>query len=132
MKTLNIGICNNGTFNSDEIMITNLIAPKVPRKLHSCVFKLCARISQPFVEPGCRSGLEIHLLNMMKEAMDFDLSTSCSNKERGEIINGSWSDLLADIRADTCDIIVGAFFPDYEVHEDFGITFPYYHNQYTW
>lgn len=54
--------------------------------------------------------------------------------ERGEIIEYGvgWSHLLGQIRNGDCDFIVGGFFPDHEVHNDFGPTFPIFQDRHTW
>lgn len=53
--------------------------------------------------------------------------------DRGEPMdNGTWSDLLGMLRRDECDFVVGGFFPDNEVHYDFGVTGAYFQDSYTW
>lgn len=51
---------------------------------------------------------------------------------RGENINGKWSNLLGMIRGDFCHFVVGGFFPDNDVHDDFGVTVTYLQDTYTW
>lgn len=52
---------------------------------------------------------------------------------RGEPFgNGSWSNLLGKLRNDECDYVVGGFFPDHDVHDDFGVTNTYFQDTYTW
>lgn len=51
---------------------------------------------------------------------------------RGELKNGSWTGLLGLLRNDRCDFVIGGFFPDNEVHEDFGETSTYFEDTYTW
>lgn len=64
---------------------------------------------------------------------NFKISTFCTNLSRGEPHgNGSWSGILGMLRDDKCDFVVGGFFPDYDVHDDFGVTSAYLHDQYTW
>lgn len=53
--------------------------------------------------------------------------------DRGEPMeNGSWSGLLGMVRNDQCDFAVGSFFADYDVHDDLGVTTPYFDDFYTW
>lgn len=40
--------------------------------------------------------------------------------------NGKWSGILGLLRDDQCDFVVGGFFPDYDVHDDFGVTAAYF------
>lgn len=52
---------------------------------------------------------------------------------RGEPFgNGSWDGILGLLRDDQCDFVVGGFFPDYDVHDDFGVTAAYLQDAYTW
>lgn len=52
---------------------------------------------------------------------------------RGEPLqNGSWTNLLGMLRNGECDFVVGGFFPDNDVHDDFGVTAPYLQDTYTW
>lgn len=53
--------------------------------------------------------------------------------DRGEPMdNGTWTDLLGMLRRDECDFVVGGFFPDNEVHSDFGVSGEYLQDSYTW
>lgn len=53
--------------------------------------------------------------------------------DRGERSdNGSWDNLLGMLRNDECDFVVGGFFPDYDVNDDFGVTNTYCQDSYTW
>lgn len=47
-------------------------------------------------------------------------------------ILGSWTGILGRLRNDNCDFVVGGFFPDYDVHDDFGVTADYLQDAYTW
>lgn len=61
------------------------------------------------------------------------IDTLCTDMNRGEKFeNGTWGDLLGMLRNDECDFVVGGFFPDFDVHDDFGVTDPYFQNSYTW
>lgn len=61
------------------------------------------------------------------------ISTFCTDLSRGEPFrNGSWSGILGLLRNDQCDFVVGGFFPDYDVHDDFGVTAAYLQDAYTW
>lgn len=46
--------------------------------------------------------------------------------------NGSWSHVLGMLRNDQCDFVVGGIFPDFEVHDDFGVTASYLQDSATW
>lgn len=82
--------------------------------------------------------------------------------ERGELVDqgNGWSHMLGELRSDKCDFIAGnpqkkytycksiskpltvyfiylfllkgGFFPDHEVHADFGPVYPIFQDRYTW
>lgn len=61
------------------------------------------------------------------------INTFCTNISRGEPFgNSSWDGILGMLRNDQCDFVVGAFYPDYDVHDDFGVTTTYSQGVYTW
>lgn len=117
MKTLHIGKCAYGNFLDQKATEKHLAMNKVPSEMHQCTFNLCARVQEPFVNEGCQDGLEIQIMHILQEEMGFKINTTCSKLDRGELNeDGTWSDLLGEVRDDACDIIAGAFFPDQEVH----------------
>lgn len=132
MKVLKIGKCQYGAFEHPEMTKTMLKVSKVPNRMESCTFSLCARVQEPFINEECKDGLEIQIIHLLQDEMGFDINITCSNLERGEPMgDGSWSDLLGEVRQDSCDIIAGAFFPDPEVHLDFAPTEFYLQDYYT-
>lgn len=134
MKALKIATIVNGTFRNKASAITSIRMPKVPPEMKSCTFNLCARVASPFVNEGCKTGLELEIMRLLQESMKFNVNISCSTMERGELMedNITWSDLLGKLRADECDIIVGSFYPDFDVHIDFAGTSLYLQDYYTW
>lgn len=132
METLHIGRCEDGKIVNGLSTRKHLRMDKVPREMHGCTFNFCARVQEPFVNEGCRDGLEIHIMHFLQEQMGFDINVTCSELDRGEPNeDGTWSDLLGEVRDDSCDIIAGAFFPDHEVHADFAATEFYLEDFYT-
>lgn len=132
MKVLNIGKCQYGAFTHPQLTKSMLKVNKVPDRMERCTFNLCARVQEPFVNEECNDGLEIQIIHILQAEMGFDINITCSTLERGEPLeDGSWSDLLGKVRADSCDIIAGAFFPDPEVHRDFASTEFYLQDYYT-
>jgi hypothetical protein len=153
MKALKIGSYENGAFLSPKLTESLIRAPKVPNTMETCTFNLCARISTPFVDENCNDGLEMTIINIMKDIMKFKVSPkhkklqkfhykfnvllqinkSCEVTERGEPTEeGEWTHLLGKIRSDECHVIIGAFFPDHEVHAEFGVSNLYFEDYYTW
>lgn len=75
-----MGQCNNGNFVNDEMTRRALMVPLVPAKMAGCSFKICARVTQPYIEEGCNQGLEIQLLKTLQTSMEFTVNvplTSC-------------------------------------------------------
>lgn len=57
----------------------------------------------------------------------------CELSERGDLeLNGSWSQMLGELAARQCDLLVGGFFPDNVVDEYFAVTANYMQDTYTW
>ncbi|KXJ81430.1 hypothetical protein RP20_CCG019870 [Aedes albopictus] len=134
MKPLKVATVVNGTLRNKAVAITAIQMPKVPPEMKSCTFNLCARVASPFVNEECKTGLELEIMRLLQESMKFNVNISCSTMERGELMedNITWSDLLGKLRADECDIIVGSFYPDFDVHIDFAGTSLYLQDYYTW
>ena len=132
MKALHIGKCKDGKIVDRKATKKHLMADKVPSEMHQCTFNFCARVQEPFVNKGCKDGLEIHIMDLLRTEMGFKVNITCSALDRGEPNDdGTWSDLLGKVRDDACDIIAGAFFPDHEVHADFAATEFYLQDFYT-
>lgn len=132
MKALHIGKCMNGKIVDNQVTKQHLMADKIPSEIRECTFNFCARVQEPFVNEGCKDGLEIIIMQMLQAEMGFQINITCSELDRGEPDeNGKWSDLLGEVRDDACDIIAGAFFPDHEVHADFAATEFYLQDFYT-
>lgn len=132
MRTLNIGKCSSGILADKNLTEIYLKADKVPPVMHNCMFTFCTRVQEPFINAGCQNGLEIQIMNFLKSEMHFETKTVCTNLDRGELNDdGTWSDLLGAVREDSCDIIAGAFFPDFEVHAQFAATEFYLQDFYT-
>lgn len=155
LKPIIIDECQHGILKNVEETTEWLRTSKVPKTLPDCTFKFCARVSEPYVNERCETGLEIELINVMQDILQFkvkpvflreifffcsdrylfdsQIDTFCTNLARGEPHgNGSWSELLGMLRNDECDFLVGGFFPDFEVHNDFGVTNSYFQDSYTW
>lgn len=68
---LAVGQCSNGRFVQDAYSKMILGIALVPPKMSGCVFNICARVTQPYIEEECRQGLEVQLLRTMEQMMDF-------------------------------------------------------------
>ncbi|KAL7024532.1 hypothetical protein ACKWTF_013089 [Chironomus riparius] len=132
MKTVLAGICNRGILENKKVTAKWLDMEKIPDEMgKDCIFTLCARVQEPFINEGCKDGMEIMILNFLQDEMGFGINTTCTTLDRGERQeDGSWTFLLNEVREDRCDIIAGAFFPDYDTHEDFAYTDYYLQDYY--
>lgn len=75
MKVVHVGTCIDGNFTQPGLVFVTLQMPKVPSKMESCIFNVCARVAEPFVnDDGCRTGLEISVINILQQVMGFDVS----------------------------------------------------------
>lgn len=44
---------------------------KVPETLPNCTFRFCARVAEPYVNEGCTSGLEVDIIDVLKQKFEF-------------------------------------------------------------
>uniref|UniRef100_A0A182K458 Protein NDNF n=1 Tax=Anopheles christyi TaxID=43041 RepID=A0A182K458_9DIPT len=133
MKPLKVATVVNGSFASRALSTAMINIPKVPPELETCTFLLCTRVAPPFIDLDCSRGLELQIMDLLRESMKFKVNVSCSEMDRGELMpDGNWSDLLGLMRADECDIIAGGLSPDFDVHDEFGSTTLYMQDYYTW
>uniref|UniRef100_A0A182PMW1 Ionotropic glutamate receptor C-terminal domain-containing protein n=1 Tax=Anopheles epiroticus TaxID=199890 RepID=A0A182PMW1_9DIPT len=133
MKALKVATVVNGSFTTRALSTTMINIPKVPPELGSCTFLLCTRVAPPFIDLDCARGLELQIMDLLRESMKFKVNVSCREMDRGELQpDGSWSDLLGLMRDDECDIIAGGFNPDFDVHDEFGSTTLYLQDYHTW
>lgn len=75
IRVSKIGDCKNG--------LPQPTAAEVKRKLRkfereieikNCTFQMCAAISAPFVEKNCHSGIELRIINFMRNRLKFKVS----------------------------------------------------------
>lgn len=85
MKALHIGKCANGKIVDRKATKKHLMTDKVPSEMHGCTFNFCARVQEPFVNEGCKDGLEILIMEMLQAEMGFQINTTCSELDRGEV-----------------------------------------------
>lgn len=71
MQPILLDTCQNGYLKRQEFTEAWLSAPKIPKILPDCTFKFCARIAEPYINPGCKSGLEIDIINVLQDQLEF-------------------------------------------------------------
>ncbi|GAB0096110.1 ionotropic receptor 60a [Sergentomyia squamirostris] len=122
--------CRDGKIDSlKTLQVQRLDA--LTMQLQNCNLKICCQVSPPFVEEDCMDGIEMSMISIMRERMQFLPEIICTNMTRGEVENGEPSDLLAELKARRCDLLIGSFFPDNDL-EDFGESVTYLADSYTW
>ncbi|XP_067628848.1 uncharacterized protein Ir60a [Eurosta solidaginis] len=134
IKIFHIGYCNQGEPQPNAAEVRRRLK-KFERdiKVKNCTFHICAAISAPFVEKDCRTGLELRILGFMRNRLKFKIKQSCRKESRGiREENGTWTGLLGKLLDRNCDFILGGFFPDNEVIENFWTSDCYFSDSYTW
>lgn len=66
--------CQNGTLKNDTVTHTWVSTSSVPKVLPQCTFKFCARIAEPYINPGCKSGLEVEIIKILQHKLQFNVS----------------------------------------------------------
>lgn len=91
----------------------------------------CCRIF--FTSRWLTNNRQLAIIRFNSSSVSPQINTICTVMDRGERFdNGSWDALLGMLRNDECDFVVGGFFPDFDVHDDFGVTNTYFQDSYTW
>lgn len=122
--------CRDGVIPGLELFQENALVATT-MTLNDCILKICCQISPPFVDEGCKTGIEMQMLRIIHERMKFDTKIICTNMSRGEIENGVPTNLLSELVERRCDILIGSFFPDNDL-ESFGESISYLEDSYTW
>lgn len=74
MEAIKIATCNNGQIPNYDKVRTLMRAEKISKDLQKCTFHLCASVSIPFIRDNCIDGMEIELIELLKEKMNFQVS----------------------------------------------------------
>lgn len=73
MKMIEIGQFHLQNLTNPTLTRFHLELSKVPPSMANCTFKMCARISKPFVNADCKDGLEIEIIHFLQSAMKFNV-----------------------------------------------------------
>ncbi|XP_059608172.1 uncharacterized protein LOC132256010 [Phlebotomus argentipes] len=122
--------CSEGKIPTQQLLLQQSLETTA-MTLNDCHLKLCCTVAPPFVDEGCATGVEITMMHIIQTRMQFDMEVVCTNMARGEVEDGTATDLLAELVDRKCDMLVGAFFPDNDL-VDFGQSVPYLADSYTW
>lgn len=78
LQPILLDTCENGTLRNGSATEMWLSKPKIPKILPYCTFKFCARVSEPYINTGCKSGLEVKIIRVLQERIEFKVkSTKC-------------------------------------------------------
>lgn len=80
MDALKIATCNNGKIPNHDLARTLMRSQKISKDLRKCTFHLCASVSVPFIQTNCTDGMEIKLIQLLKEKMKFQVSITFYNQ----------------------------------------------------
>ncbi|XP_055908598.1 uncharacterized protein LOC129943298 [Eupeodes corollae] len=127
-----IATCEMGVIPNESAVRRAIHKQARRSSLKNCTFYMCAAIAAPFIENDCESGLEMRLINMIEQKIGFQLNVTCEHNKRGVRENGTWTDLLGRLNNRSCDFIIGGFYSDDEVREDFWSTDSYLYDSHTW
>lgn len=73
MKMIKIGQFNMRNLTNPAYTKSQLQSEKVPQSMKNCTFKMCTRVSKPFVNDDCKDGLEIEIIHFLQAVMDFNV-----------------------------------------------------------
>lgn len=74
LAPIRLDVCVNGVLRHEDRTIAALQESKIPDQLNGCTFKFCARISEPFVNENCTTGLEIQIIDLVQSILKFEVS----------------------------------------------------------
>lgn len=68
--------CENGILKRSTFTQMWMLNSKIPKVLPNCTFRFCARISEPYINPGCESGLEIDIIKVLQQKLHFKVRSN--------------------------------------------------------
>lgn len=75
MQPIELDICKNGTLLNDLATMKWAISSHIPKALPKCTFKFCARVTAPYVDEGCETGLEMKIIAVLREKLEFKVNS---------------------------------------------------------
>lgn len=70
----NASSCDNGVIKNKFLFMSHLRRFRINTNLRNCTLTLCMTISQPFIRPDCNNGIEMILLEILRNKLEFDVS----------------------------------------------------------
>lgn len=71
LKPIQLDECVAGEVGQAAITLTSVRLSKVPETLPNCTFKFCARITVPYINEDCETGLEIQIIKVLQDILRF-------------------------------------------------------------
>lgn len=71
LKPILLDECVAGVVGHAAATLTSTRRSKVPDTLPNCTFKFCARVTEPYINEDCQTGLEIEIINVLQDILDF-------------------------------------------------------------
>lgn len=71
LEPLVLDICENGILHKEKETADWLNMSKVPDTMPDCTFKFCARLTEPYINDECETGLEIDIIKVMQNILKF-------------------------------------------------------------
>lgn len=71
LAPLVLDVCDNGMLQKENETTEWLHMSKVPDTMPDCTFKFCARVIEPYINDECNTGLEIDIIKVMQNILQF-------------------------------------------------------------
>lgn len=74
LQPIRLDVCRNGMLMNDAATKEWTKTSHIPKTMPNCTFKFCARVSEPYVNEGCETGLEIEIIAVLRDKFKFKVS----------------------------------------------------------
>lgn len=71
LKPIQLDECVTGVLGNMTTTVMSLRRSKVPKKLPNCTFTICARVTEPYINGDCKTGLEIQIIKVLQDMLHF-------------------------------------------------------------
>lgn len=71
LKPIQLDECVAGEVGHAATTLVSVRRSKVPDTLPNCTFKFCARVTEPYINEDCRTGLEIQIIKVLQDILHF-------------------------------------------------------------
>lgn len=74
LRPIQLDVCKNGTLTNEKSTKLWAMQSRIPKVLPNCTFKFCARVSAPYIDEGCQTGLETKIISVLRERLEFKVN----------------------------------------------------------